>query len=181
MPHNFDQRLSRLEATVEAITSDVHGIRNLISKLSDQLGEGRKTNWSVLAAWGAVGLTLGSIVFNNVSSNQTRLEDDLKGLQNLAFTHMKDGHPNRVIEKIEGVEARLDRFEDRYEVRHKELDQSLQLADSNLTKFFEHRFGELSERLRSLETGGIAATANRFTRQDGESLMKRIERLEDKQ
>jgi len=182
MSTGLDERLSRLEATVEGITADISRLTNLVTKVTDSIGERSKTNWATVAVWVGVLITIGSLVVAGITADLSRIERWGDRFIERFNDHVSDGHPERVIAKIAEVEGRISRYEARATVRHDELLRQAREAITKRTEFTQHQLDNLNERLTALERGNTAATANRFTRQNADvefkAVNKRIDRLE---
>lgn len=81
-----DNRISRLEAIVEALAHDVQDLKDLYIA-------GNKTNWSVLAAWAAVVIAVVSLIGSGYVGDMTRVERDVnsntKHLQSMMVVEAK--------------------------------------------------------------------------------------------
>lgn len=105
----FDQRLSRLEATVEGIASSVNTLINR-----------DRVNWSVIFAGLAVCVTIiGAIGYLGVARPQQQMQDALNSLANEYRHHTNNGHPftvqseiklrnDAVMNKLASINGRID-------------------------------------------------------------------------
>lgn len=104
----FDQRLSRLEATVEAVATQVGTLAVSIHELSVST----RTNWGTMASWAAVVLALVAAIgglgvarpLGIVEDRATQHEEQL----------IKQAYLNGTVDtKIKQLESDRDKFEER--------------------------------------------------------------------
>ena len=98
---DIDQRLSRLEATVEALARDVTSVAESVRKLSDAVRVQASTPWSTLAAWAGVILVVVSLGMSGYVREIGTLERKQEAHIELA------GHPT-AIQRTEGVTEKLE-------------------------------------------------------------------------
>ena len=107
MSSKVDERISRLEATVENISSDVGRLTSLVGKLADRQSDSNKANWGWILSGISVTLFIGSLVVTRIIDRIENIHEDSDHLSEQYFNHVVDGHPRRVEERITRNDERL--------------------------------------------------------------------------
>ncbi len=100
----LDRRLSRLEAVVEGLASDVDKVIGSISHLGDAVIARGETNWSVLGTWAAVLL----VVIGMGGSGYIRDLDRLEHRQEILLEHISNDDNKVLAERIEHNNKRIE-------------------------------------------------------------------------
>lgn len=82
----FDQRLSRLEATVEGVAGHVESLANTVDRLAASLQAYSKTDMKALASWAAIIISVGVLAFAPVLHDTARLQQRADEAENSVVT-----------------------------------------------------------------------------------------------
>lgn len=92
--HSIDNRIGRLETIVESLTD---GVR----RLTDGMTASGKANLATMASWAAVVVTIAALVIGPLYTAQSDIQATLK-------KHAGDGHPEKVLARVDDIETVLD-------------------------------------------------------------------------
>lgn len=100
----LEQKVVALEADVQNIGRNLNKLTHAVESLSDKITQNSQTNWSVLAAWSAVIITiLGGLGYLALSPTQ----EMLKILEQRVYEHQFNGH-TEVKVRLESIDKRVD-------------------------------------------------------------------------
>ena len=121
---DLQKDVSSLAKDLGALTASVKSLTGAISTIAQNQTSSLKTNWSVIfAGLGLVVLVAGLVIY-----------EPLNSLQEYHRSHIKDGHPKSVLDKIQADEAKLESRLDRKQIQlidiEKRLDQISQTQES---------------------------------------------------
>lgn len=160
--HSIDNRIGRLETIVESLTGDVR-------RLTDGITASGKANLATMASWAAVVVTIAALVIGPLYTTQADIQTTLKA-------HAGDGHPEKVLARVDDIESVLDELRRTYiadlreqiafdakiemvMLRHDEkfkeqrIYTDLAAADRWTRSSHEHYAGAVERRLQALERG----------------------------
>lgn len=105
---SLDRKVAALEADVQNLNTAVSRLTTTIQNLADQLNKNSSTNWSVLAAWSAVIISilggLGYLAMNPVQNKVFQIEHRF-------YDHLLSGGHSEIKIMIDGVEKRVEAIE----------------------------------------------------------------------
>ena len=105
---SLDQKVASLEADVSNLNAAVGKLTDAVQRLSDRLMMSNSTNWSVLAAWAGVIISilggLGYLALNPVRYTTMQMEHRFYDHQHL------QGHPQMQM-RVRALEKRVDTIE----------------------------------------------------------------------
>lgn len=159
------ERIGKLEANILANTHSIDRLTEEMRDLARQLNQGNRTNWAGILAGFAVVVTVVSLIIGGINEDMNRLESMLVRTVESISTHSGDGHPAKVLERIDNLGDHFNQVL----ALHSE---SNKLADRVL---FE-RVNSLAVKL-DLVYMDIQDTKNsRFSAKDGAALTQHIQR-----
>jgi len=160
----FDQRLSRLEATVEGLAGEVNNTVKSINRLAEVVSRRGETQWPVLI--GAVTLVLGivgSVGFVGVGQPMQEVKADLHRLMEKQHAHeLLPGHA-ATIHSVSIIEDGLRDFNTVLRREMRLLDEVLQTKAMLSDQVLEERLNTIREKFDTVMPEGNRSV-KRFSR-----------------
>lgn len=124
--HRLHERVTESETELRNVNASINRIEQTLSSISDRVIERGKTNWSVIAAWAAVVVTIIVVGSSGFIRDLNRVENWIQRGTEEVVNHMRDGHPQSVLSKVESLKKELTALERHVDFKIKEADVNLQ-------------------------------------------------------
>jgi len=123
---NLPSRVSRLEASVERIESDIQSMIKAVDRMASRISEGQKAPWQTLIAGaGVLILIIGGLAQGYVR-DQHRVERDLTALTDRVLVHFEQPAHTGIEQRVIAIDHSIEKFEEHLATRFHELDDKLQ-------------------------------------------------------
>lgn len=115
--NSHDERLGRLETSVEGLSASIHDLQAAIEGLRTRVTQGRETNWGLVVTVLALTISLYMATIRPLDANVDRLDRRQTEISEALVTHDRSGDALRqtVIRDqilLEGLRIDLDRIRD---------------------------------------------------------------------
>ena len=163
-----DHRISRVEAQIEGLASNVARLETSVQKMADAVVQGSKTNWGVIFSGLGTVVVVMLLYVQPFADSIRKLRHDVDEQSREFVAHVRDGHPRRVEQKVDTLAQRVTEHINATAATsksHRKEDEASRNTIRDRVLQVEARLQEIAERLsRSEGENGSARTARRRRR-----------------
>lgn len=151
--HKVEQRLSRVEVSVENLAGSISHISNQVDIIGKRIVDSQKTPWATLASWAVVIIAVVSLGMSSYIREQGRLNEGFTLLAQRSHTSDIVSAMNG--QRLDGMSREVDLFDIRIQREMRLLDDAIKEQISNLDDIIQREIHQedniLLERIASLK------------------------------
>lgn len=114
------EAISNTEKTLERVVTVLDGMERRMAGMEKQLVSVGRPQWAMLSVMLAAIIAIGTLASVGINAKINNVEGLEKATQQTVASHLNDGHPTSVVNK---VDANTSRIEDNLSSMRRELDQ----------------------------------------------------------